>query len=104
LGRKSKKVSHIIFYSAIPGGNIGAQFQVSPYQEKILYCLLPASKTFMKQSVAPLNDFRKFFRANDKTNNSSVEIIGLWVFADSDNLKGSSQAYLKNLSFAGTSP
>jgi len=96
LDSRNYRVSHIMFYSAAQLDQKSPIEGKSPYSSKIAYQLIPNSDASQLTAVNPFADVKRLFKF-DSEKLESLKIIGLWIFADSDNSRSSSLATLENL-------
>lgn len=94
LDSKKYKLSYIVFYSAAQEG--GEQCDRSPYQNHILYSLKQGSSEWSGVSASPSADLSRQFHLSD-SEIKNLKIIGVWLFADSDNSKSQSQGFIRNI-------
>ncbi len=87
------KLSYVVFYCAskeVPGGE---KCGVSPYNDRIINCLVPAKSEFQAITQEPVKDLIRILGKD----NITLQVVGAWIFSDSDNSKSSSTAQVKGL-------
>ncbi|MCB0404637.1 MAG: DUF3047 domain-containing protein [Bdellovibrionales bacterium] len=91
---KSLPLSYVLFYCATPQEDPKMVCEVSPYHKNFVNCMKKASQN--KESIAelPLRDLASAKNLGKKPN---LKAVGLWLFADSDNLKTRSEAQVSDL-------
>jgi len=99
ITQKGHALSHVVFYCAAPLGDSGGECIHNPYSDSVVNCLKSAGATKKKENVFPVSDLRKNIAASD-LDASKLKIIGLWLFADSDNVESDSDAWVSELKFS----
>lgn len=93
--------SFVVFYGAVRSTHKQEKSTdrcaPSPYNARILHCLIGAHATFENMTRSPLEDAARHLNSPDFSQ-AKARFIGLWIFADSDNSQSSSQALIKELS------
>jgi hypothetical protein len=95
LKKNATSVSYVVFYCAVQNPPAGENCALSPYNDRIVNCLLPANHLLRSFDKEPLADLVRITRIPIE----DLKVIGAWVFADSDNLKTQSSAILSGMSF-----
>lgn len=96
LNARQSKLSYVLFYCAKPLTQEGDSCGKNPYNDRILNCLRPATDQSMDISVAPLEDLARTFQLSYEQA-QKLQIIGVWIFADSDNTRSESDADLESI-------
>ncbi|MBC7693803.1 MAG: DUF3047 domain-containing protein [Methylotenera sp.] len=93
------EVSEVLLYNAVADVDPTHSCGASPYDAKILYCLLPSTPQMQEVQVFPLGDLLKSLEPEAKREIAvrPLSLIGLWVFSDSDDSKSSAESQLMDL-------
>ena len=91
------KLSYVVFYSATRSAPpTEKRCGLSPYSDQIVYCLIEVGPQVSKSQVQPIEEAIQAFKL-PSTQRAKLKLLGLWLFADSDNTKSSSKAELSGL-------
>jgi len=90
------KVSYVVFYNASSLASSECVCEKSPYNDYILNCQIPVQKEFSNVERSPVVDLIKGFKVGAEES-KKIRVVGIWIFADSDNSHSESEAYLANL-------
>lgn len=96
LKEKNLKLSYVVFYCAVSSVPNGPLCAISPYNDHIINCLVGADSTYRKVAASPIEDAMRYLKLQE-SEKRLLKVIGLWVFADSDNSRSSSEAGLRTL-------
>lgn len=96
--RKCGGVSYVLFYSATHKRDLVNQCFKNPFNERVVDCLKFADGKQSGVKSSPLSDLSRALSLPSDTL-SKLEVIGVWIFADSDNSKSKSKAHLYKLRF-----
>lgn len=94
LKDKKQKLSYVVFYCAVPSLPAGPVCAISPYNDHIVNCLVRAESKYTRVAASPIEDAMKYFKLPE-SERGLLKIIGVWMFADSDNSHSSSDANLR---------
>lgn len=92
LKKKNLNVSYVNFYLAVPNENVPCF--LSPNDSFINYCLKLVNSNLKSENITSemlakdLNNIKSF---------ATLKLIGLWIFADSDNSKSTSLGTIRNI-------
>lgn len=90
------KVSYVLFYSATDRKEYAGKCFKSPFSNRVVNCLKSAGLEPSSVRVTPLSDLVSVLPVSPSLQGRLVA-TGIWVFADSDNSKSTSQATLSHL-------
>ena len=93
-------ISYVVFYSATDRESWTNRCAVSPYSERIITCFRSVGAKLSSQTEAPLKDLGNTLSLQP-SERSKLGLVGVWIFADSDNSKSSSLSHLGNISVDG---
>lgn len=96
LKEKGLKLSYVVFYCAVPALPDGPVCAISPYNDHIVNCLVGADSKYKRVAASPIDDAMKYFKLPE-SEKRLLKVIGLWLFADSDNSHSSSDASFKKV-------
>lgn len=94
LDERNYKLTNILFYSSgnLPDEKCG----ISPYQKGILYCLKHSESQWKTVDTNPMTDLVKAYGiSSDQV--QKLKVIGLWIFADSDNSVSDSESFIRKI-------
>lgn len=75
----------------------------SPFHDAFMNCFVPLEvKAKQSVTVLPIPDIQSAWMLN-RMELESLQIIGIWIFADSDNSESKSKAWIENIRFASAS-
>lgn len=94
--RKCGIVSYVLFYSATDKRDLANQCFKNPFNDRVVDCLEFASEQRSEVKSSPLLDLSGVLTLS-KDDLSKLEVVGVWIFADSDNSKSTSKAHLYQL-------
>ncbi|MGE3535700.1 MAG: DUF3047 domain-containing protein [Parachlamydiales bacterium] len=94
LDEKNYKLTNILFYSSenVPDEKCG----ISPYQKGILYCLKHSESQWKTVDTNPMTDLVKGYGISPDQA-QKLKVIGLWIFADSDNSESDSESFIRKI-------
>jgi hypothetical protein len=95
LAQKKRNLSYVVFYGASPEGT-AKSCGTGPYSNRILTCLETAVEKSKSVSVQPAQAAKDAFKLGP-VEIDRLQIVGVWVVADSDNSNSSSEAQLSAL-------
>lgn len=74
---------------------------ISPFHDSFANCFVPVELNQMQTNlVLPIPDIQETFQLN-RMDLENTKIIGLWLFADSDNSDSQSNAWIENIQVRG---
>lgn len=92
LEKLKVKVSNVLFYCSAPE-SISSSCSKSPYGDQMANCLIPVGPLEKRSNFHPKVDLQKTLNL-DEASIRKLSLVGLWVFADSDNSESSSEGTL----------
>lgn len=90
-------ISYVLFYSATDRRDWADQCFRNPYNDRVVDCLKLADRKRSDIRPLPFSDLSKALSLPNEIL-SKLEVVGVWIFADSDNSKTRSKAHLYQLS------
>lgn len=91
---RDEPLSYVLFYCATPQVDPKMVCELSPYHKSFVNCMKRASPKTERNSGFPLRDL---ISAKNLGPKPSLKVLGLWLFADSDNLETRSEASVSEL-------
>lgn len=92
--KRKQALSYVLFYCASQN-RAKRQCGRSPYHRNIVNCLNPAGKKQNSVMVTPFKDIKQFLGKRPET--KKLEVVGVWLFADSDNSRSRSNAMVSDI-------
>jgi hypothetical protein len=96
LAEKNETVTAVLLYNAVTAPLGKGLCGPSPYHERIVYCIQGATSDYSEVSRQPFADL-KIVAKESRPAGEHTELIGLWVFADSDDSSSWSEGSLRDL-------
>ena len=96
LSKNGRNLSYVVFYCATPESEPVPTCIQNPFSSNVLNCLKRAGTTKKQESVFPGLDLKRSMALSGQET-SQLKIIGLWLFADSDNAASESDAWVSQL-------
>ncbi len=100
--KRKETLSYVLFYCAVPGKALkdgGRTCGKSPFHNSIVNCMRKATAESLEEiTVNPFKDIQAKFKLNSRQM-KRLKIVGVWLFADSDNSKSMSQADIADIQF-----
>lgn len=98
LKDRGAHLSYVVFYNSVPDTGRAHACEMSPYNDHVVNCFLPARAQPTTVTVSPLLDLANTLNGSDRKSGAlGPLVLGLWVFADSDNGRTISEGTLKDL-------
>ncbi|MEZ4752180.1 MAG: DUF3047 domain-containing protein [Bdellovibrionota bacterium] len=91
-------LSYVLFYCASPQKETTPVCEQSPYQGNFVNCMKRASGTRESNERFPWRDLASVEKVEAST---SLQVIGVWLFADSDNNGTRSEAHVSGMELFG---